>query len=645
MPCTGGKFKPQPNETIMLRGQKYTVQPHPGAPNSAFCAEGRRAVVYNLMGPNKSTYALKVFKPKFRSPDLLVAAKQAERFGHLPGMRAAHRIVIGPADREATDCPDLLYSALMPWIGGQTWNDLLIQAEKGGAVYGLNVALPLCVKFLQVMTALEQAGTAHTDIAPGNVVVDLQAIDVQLLDLEDLYVPGAPPPATQNTGTPGYRHPSADQGKTTWCAEGDRYSTAIMAAEMVLLANPALRAQLNDNGLFEDRKAPESSARFNAALPFFKSVAPEFAARIERAWKAPTLENCPRASELLATVATLSVPNPPAAMSGVTWEPILPPASTVPPQISWQQPTNPPTGPQSARTPLTQTAPPTSQPRSSGTGPTWHQPPPPQTPAKFPPFQPPTIQRRATQSASRRRWMWFGVVMLLLALVIAGTVYHSHADQRRSEDEKRLEEQNRQEELARQEQQRQAQLQQKRRGLQKPSAGLQEGQTAGQTQTPTEPTGTQPTGQNESAPSSGASAAEMENWLRQKKAQIADYAISVRLHNACSTQTVYTAVRFKIPDNSNRWATMGWYPVKPGEDFVPPVVTTNTNVYFYTETSSGPLPQDGDPGAVSENVVQKRFLHADGDSWGDTTPETVTMFHKHYSDLGEHTLSINCPNG
>src|SRR6516162_4807995 len=172
MPCIGSKFKPVPNETLILGKSTFSVLPHPAAPGAPFSAEGKRAVVFSLKGPDNDPYALKVFKKVYRSSSLLDSAVLVERFQNFPGMLAAKRTVVGPSDQAAIDCPDLVYSMLMKWVVGNTWNDILMEAEKSGAVYGLETALPLCNRFLEVMEALEQVDVAHTDIAPGNVMVN-----------------------------------------------------------------------------------------------------------------------------------------------------------------------------------------------------------------------------------------------------------------------------------------------------------------------------------------------------------------------------------------------------------------------------------------------------------------------------------------
>jgi serine/threonine protein kinase len=309
MPCTGTKFKPLPNETLVLKKQTYTVRPHPMAPTSPLAAEGRRAVVISLQDVDGAKWALKVFRKAFRVSSLVGSATLVGRYQYLPGMIAARRSVIEPKDEAAVECPDLAYSTLMPWIEGTTWFDMLLKMAEYRRKYDLRASLRICGTFLKVMDGLEQAGVTHTDIAPGNVSVNLKTFDVQLLDLEDIYVADAPEPKVKNTGSSGYRHPSADDGKTTWCAEGDRYATAVMAAEMLLLASPDVDSQSSDGGLFGgDRTTTTGTQRFNATYPYLQSVAPDFAELFRLAWMSDDFEACPTASQLASAIAKVPLP-------------------------------------------------------------------------------------------------------------------------------------------------------------------------------------------------------------------------------------------------------------------------------------------------------------------------------------------------
>src|SRR4051794_39384281 len=224
-------FDPNPGDSIDLFGQAYVVQPHPQAHYLPYRQKAGRARVYQLQkGQEGQYFALKEFKKLYRQPSLIDLYQNLHRVESFQGLRAARREIVLPADPAAQRYPNLEYAMLMPWIEGTTWFDVLGQAREDGGYPDLATAIGLCDRFLEVMEELEKAGMAHTDISPGNVMVGFDPIDVQLVDLEDMYMPWALAPSKPNTGSAGYRHRS---GETTWKPEGDRYAAAVLAAEML----------------------------------------------------------------------------------------------------------------------------------------------------------------------------------------------------------------------------------------------------------------------------------------------------------------------------------------------------------------------------------------------------------------------------
>ena len=314
------KFDPGPNETILLKGETYLVLPHPSAIGTAFSAEGRRATVYGISKKTSGDlYALKVFKTRYRTVSLVESARRLKQFENFEGMLAARRDTIDANESIVRTHPDLLYAMLMPWAGGLTWFDVLAEARDRGPVLDSYTGLALCRRLLVVMSELENVGVSHTDISPGNVAVDPDAIDVQLLDLEDLYVPGASPPKEQNKGSAGYNHPNADLGQSTWCKEGDRYATAVLACEMLLAADPMLSSRASDTGFFGGNRTSKSGCEmFEEAYPYLQTKSPTFAPLFNRAWNSKALSDCPTARDLLSAI-TRDGSLAPKQVVGVQW--------------------------------------------------------------------------------------------------------------------------------------------------------------------------------------------------------------------------------------------------------------------------------------------------------------------------------------
>lgn len=286
-------FKPDPDDTLILFGKPLAFRQHPTArirmPNSA---EGGRATVYELRDPAGRRLALKVFRLNYREPALAESGSRLTELGSLDGMNAAQRQVVLPGDEAVRRFPDLEYALLMPWIDGETWAEVLMHR----APLAEGTAIHLCARFLSVVRTLEAAGASHTDLACGNVVVQQEPIGMQLLDLEDMYLPGAPPPANPRPGSSGYQHRLREP---VFCPEGDRYAAAVLAAEILAMANPALTEMGSDTGMFGACAGdPDGDAAYARVDLWLRQIAPAFASAFCRAWHAPRLAECPTVAEL-----------------------------------------------------------------------------------------------------------------------------------------------------------------------------------------------------------------------------------------------------------------------------------------------------------------------------------------------------------
>jgi hypothetical protein len=297
------RFDPKANEEIVLFGERYVVQSHPSISHLPFSSEGRRALVCQLKNHKGEYYALKVFKKKYRDHILVSSASLLLGVEGFEGMRAARRRIVMPGDPIVKSYSNLEYAMLMPWVFGATWFDILQRAAKDGFRLPRTDAIHLCQRFLKVLDGLEAAGIAHTDISAGNVAVDLKALDVQLLDLEDLFITGVVAPPHQNAGSKGYRHHTCDLGKTCWCPEGDRYAAAIMAAEILILADAQLAGKVTEDGFFIGHcRTIEGNNRFREAKARLNPIAPRFTQLLESSWNAGTLKECPTIAALRAAI-------------------------------------------------------------------------------------------------------------------------------------------------------------------------------------------------------------------------------------------------------------------------------------------------------------------------------------------------------
>jgi hypothetical protein len=295
------RFDPRPGDSVILFGEHFEVQAHPSARTIRYAAEGRRAIVYQVAKTNsrgRELLALKVFFQAYRSPDLETTTRRLWSLGNLQGMRAARRRIVLPSEPAVAEHPDLAYAMLMPWIQGKTWFDLLVAARARGDHLEPQRAVRLCERFLRVLRGLEEKSLAHTDIAPGNVAI-VDGSGIELLDLEDIYTPDSPLPRHGSGGSVGYRHQGSNPGKAVWCKEADRYAGAILAAEMLALADPNLARLATDEGFFgENCRSAQGREKFAKAEACLHKLAPRFLEVFRRSWTAPNLTECPALAEL-----------------------------------------------------------------------------------------------------------------------------------------------------------------------------------------------------------------------------------------------------------------------------------------------------------------------------------------------------------
>jgi uncharacterized membrane protein len=303
----GGRFSPEVHQRLNLFSEIFSVEAHPSVPGMVHASAGSRATVYRLARlTDRRLFALKVFRHAFLDSKLAAGAARLSAVNELPGLEAAARRMVLPSDPIVASYRDLQYAMLIPWIAGTTWFDILSRARAKQAPFAPALSLRLCQAFLQIMSSLESKGLAHTDISPGNVLLDPQHAKVELVDLEEMYFPDAE--QKTSPGSSGYRHPNC---QNFWRADGDRYAGAILAAEILVLCNPELALLATGEGFFADNATSDDSRqRYVRAAPWLRQMAPDFAVTFAKAWHSDSLANCPSLTELRDHALTAPVPPP-----------------------------------------------------------------------------------------------------------------------------------------------------------------------------------------------------------------------------------------------------------------------------------------------------------------------------------------------
>ncbi len=285
------EFNPSPHDRLVIGGQVFQVMPHPSVPTFAFGQEGRKAFVYQLSnGSGGELYALKQFKLAFRVANLVDVCDALARFSRWPGLEVCARGCLhhGTHDDALDQFPDLEYAVLMPWITGSTWYDIVIGSKPLTRLDALTAANATA----QVLSALEEAGLAHCDIAAPNVIINLVNSQAHLIDVEDLYAPGFDAPAALPAGTEGYAHKTASQG--LWMPTADRFAGAVILAEMMAWHSAEIRKASDEEHYFAAAEIQSDSPRLRLMAETLGQLDQRLADLFNQMWWSATLEDCPR---------------------------------------------------------------------------------------------------------------------------------------------------------------------------------------------------------------------------------------------------------------------------------------------------------------------------------------------------------------
>lgn len=294
------QFSPSLHDTIEIEDEQYAICAHPRAPTMVYGQEGAKAIVYKVQRlSDKTAYALKVFKEKYRKDDGLYIREISRRIGvysSLPGMLACNRMVLSQESQEhlLAQYPELEHAVLMPWVSGQTWHDIMPSQK----LFSLEQYLIMAREVAHVLHGLETRGIAHCDISSANVLLDVadpNNPDIHLIDVEDIFGVNLPPPVHCPRGTDGYFHLSSRiNEKGQWCAEGDLFAGAILVAEILAWHDTRIRGAAYKESYFSpDEMQDTTVARYQLILEILKGISPDLSELFASAWTSATLADCP----------------------------------------------------------------------------------------------------------------------------------------------------------------------------------------------------------------------------------------------------------------------------------------------------------------------------------------------------------------
>ncbi|ANS75334.1 hypothetical protein AWM70_12550 [Paenibacillus yonginensis] len=276
----------------------YELAEHPLVSGIPYGQEGRQGTVYKLIRTEDGLpFALKVFRPSYRDPALVKKAAELNRYAELEGLKAASREVIDPQNSKEllSRYPELLYAAVMPWIEGSTWNEIISQKQ----VLSVHECMDNAAALAETLTKMEEHGLAHTDLSSSNLMLSTTSdgMNIQLIDLEDLYAGGASEPDELPAGGDGYKSPSI-QLESAWGAQVDRFPGGLLLAELLAWADPDIRESSFGDSYFAPNEIQQSCERYERMVRTLLSLyGPGMAGLFERVWSAEQLQQCPSFAE------------------------------------------------------------------------------------------------------------------------------------------------------------------------------------------------------------------------------------------------------------------------------------------------------------------------------------------------------------
>lgn len=289
-------FRPKTNSKIKIGQRAYIFTEHPAAKGMPYGQTGRRATVYQLQDSAGTNHALKVFTRAFRSPRYEKTANKLAEFSQLLGLQACSRQVFTAQNQTSllAEYPDLQYSLLMPWVDGQTWQEILLSSQPLSKEKSRQTASAL----LSLLNEMESRQIAHCDLAGPNLLINSHNgnTDLALVDVEDLYAPTLLKPEKLPAGSAGYAHKESCKG--LWQVEADRFAGAILLAEMLGWSDPSVRRIAVGEQYFDPSEIHQPTDRYNILKTTLKKDwGAEVADLFTAAWFSEKLEDCPPLSD------------------------------------------------------------------------------------------------------------------------------------------------------------------------------------------------------------------------------------------------------------------------------------------------------------------------------------------------------------
>lgn len=282
-----------------LGGRLLHTVPHPvgHGPLSSARLQGE---AFYLEDESRGRWILKKFNPRY-CPSRDYIRSIAQCLPHRPGFRSGlERAVLESQDLvDEPSChssPPLAAwiedTVLMPRIFGSSCAELLEEMHDGLALSQEDRAA-LALDLVEQIQALEEVGAAHRDLSGGNVLVDLSAGKVHLIDWDTLYHASLPFQENTSLGSLGYMAPWLDDRPgTSWCEKADRYAMAVMVAS-IMAGGPGLALFGDGQLLDQDQGGPPTPPSVATLRRELETASPTLLPLLDAALAASNFESCP----------------------------------------------------------------------------------------------------------------------------------------------------------------------------------------------------------------------------------------------------------------------------------------------------------------------------------------------------------------
>ena len=280
-------------ESITVDGKIYNFTEAPNAPGIIYAEIGRKAKVYRVVKSGQA-YALKAFKPKYRSTETVENTQRIAVFQNVPGLSVARRLVIKPEayPEVVSNNPAFAYAILMPWVEGKSWFNYVT----GKVALDRQVSLQLAKALVNAVNELEQRNLAHCDLSSSNFVFSEDFKHVELIDIEEMFGNGLVEPKEKPRGTGGYT-PEWVRKEGVWEAGADRYSTGILVSEILGWQFEDIRSTSAGDAFFAEGEFGNKSKRFRLLSERLEQIHPELSRLFKTVWYAESVEESPRIAD------------------------------------------------------------------------------------------------------------------------------------------------------------------------------------------------------------------------------------------------------------------------------------------------------------------------------------------------------------